>query len=443
MSSNTENSALPDDTHSSSPIAADRYRNDPRPVRIIKHTRIPLSDGVELAARVWLPEDLGDEAVPAVLEYIPYRKNDMTAGRDDTIHPEFARAGYASVRVDLRGCGDSTGVMTDEYSATELDDGLQVLKWIAAQDWCNGKVGVIGKSWGGFNGLQLAALQPPELAAVITICSTDDRYADDVHYNGGTIVGDQMLSWASTMWAYNARPQDPAIMGDGWQEDWKRRIDEAPVNIEDWLGHQRRDDYWKHASVCETPDAIEVPVLAVGGLLDEYRTTLFRLMDNANRRRSTDPDSPAVHALLGPWAHNYPHQAAPGPGIDFISEALRWWAGSTTVWTNSRSCAPMFPTAPPSTPTVSTVRDGGSPRRPGPARRSQTRCCPPPKRTSPTGPRSIPRRCWAFREEAGSSSAKPPEWPETRPQTTPDLSPATGTSRPVLRSSAHPACVPR
>ena len=227
MSSNTENSALPDDTHTSSPTSADRYRNDPRPVRIIKHTRIPLSDGVELAARVWLPEDLGDEAVPAVLEYIPYRKNDMTAGRDDTIHPEFARAGYASVRVDLRGCGDSTGVMTDEYSATELDDGLQVLKWIAAQDWCSGKVGVIGKSWGGFNGLQLAALQPPELAAVITICSTDDRYADDVHYNGGTIVGDQMLSWASTMWAYNARPQDPAIMGDGWQEDWKRRIDEA------------------------------------------------------------------------------------------------------------------------------------------------------------------------------------------------------------------------
>lgn len=325
MSSNTENSARPDDTHTSPSAAANRYRNDPRPVRIIKHTRIPLSDGVELAARVWLPEDLGDEAVPAVLEYIPYRKNDMTAGRDDTIHPEFARAGYASVRVDLRGCGDSTGVMTDEYSATELDDGLQVLKWIAAQGWCNGKVGVIGKSWGGFNGLQLAALQPPELAAVITICSTDDRYADDVHYNGGTIVGDQMLSWASTMWAYNARPQDPAIMGDGWKDDWKRRIDEAPVNIEDWLGHQRRDDYWKHASVCETPDTIEVPVLAVGGLLDEYRTTLFRLMDNANRRRSTDPESPAVHALLGPWAHNYPHQAAPGPGIDFISEALRWW----------------------------------------------------------------------------------------------------------------------
>src|SRR5699024_11142351 len=181
MSSNTENAALPDDTPTISPASADRYRQDPRPVRIIIPTRIPLSDGVELAAHVWLPEELGDNSVPAVLEYIPYRKNDMRAGREDTIHPESARAGYASVRVVLRGSGYSIGVMTDEYSATELDDGLQVLTWIAAQDWCNGKVGVIGKSWGGFNGLQLAALQPPELAAVITIFSTDDRYADDVH----------------------------------------------------------------------------------------------------------------------------------------------------------------------------------------------------------------------------------------------------------------------
>lgn len=304
---------------------ADRYRTDPRGVEVIENARIPLADGVELAARIWLPDDLQGGAVPAVLEYIPYRKNDMTAGRDQTIHPEFARAGYASIRVDLRGCGDSTGVMTDEYSETELADGLQVLRWIADQTWSNGKVGVIGKSWGGFNGLQLAALQPPELAAVITICSTDDRYADDVHYNGGAIVADQMLSWASTMWGYNARPQDPAFMGDGWEQDWKRRIDEAPVNINDWLSHQRRDAYWKHASVCEIPEAIQVPILAVGGLLDEYRTTLFRLMDNAKEQRSTNPDYPPVHALLGPWAHNYPHQAAPGPGIDFISEAVRWW----------------------------------------------------------------------------------------------------------------------
>lgn len=277
---------------------------------------IPLPDGTRLAARIWLPASAHETPVPAVLEYIPYRKNDMTAPRDLTIHPEFAKAGYASIRVDLRGAGDSDGIMADEYAESELADGVDVLAWIGRQDWSNGKVGIIGKSWGGFNGLQIAARRPPELAAVITVCSTDDRYADDVHYNGGAIVGSEMLSWASTMFAYNARPADPKVVGERWREDWFERIDKSPSNIEDWLSHQRRDDYWKHGSVCEDWSAIQVPVLAVGGLYDEYRTTLFRLMENAQA---------PVHALLGPWAHNYPHQGTPGPGIDFIAESLRWW----------------------------------------------------------------------------------------------------------------------
>lgn len=294
----------------------DRFRTNPQHVSVMPHEWIPLPSGDRLAARIWLPASAADEPVPAVLEYIPYRKNDATAPRDLTIHPEFAKAGYASIRVDLRGAGDSDGVMADEYAESELADGIDVLSWISRQPWSNGKVGIIGKSWGGFNGLQIAALRPPELSAIITICSTDDRYADDVHYNGGAIVGSEMLSWAATMFAYNARPADPKVVGERWRQDWFDRIDNAPVNIEDWLGHQRRDSYWKHASVCEDWSAIQVPVLAVGGLYDEYRTTLFRLMENA--------EAP-VHSLLGPWAHNYPHQGAPGPAIDFIAESIRWW----------------------------------------------------------------------------------------------------------------------
>ncbi|GAB3309503.1 CocE/NonD family hydrolase [Epidermidibacterium keratini] len=291
-------------------------RSSDLPIQVIRHVWIPLADGTRLAARIWLPEDAENAPVPAILEYIPYRKNDMTAARDETIHPEFARAGYASVRVDLRGSGDSEGIMTDEYSPTELDDGLQVIAWLAEQPWCDGKVGIIGKSWGGFNGLQLAALRPPALAAVITVCSTDDRYADDVHYNGGVVLGSEMLPWAATMLAYNARPPDPAVVGDAWREQWLARMETSPRYIETWLAHQRRDDYWRHGSVCEDYSAIDVPILAVGGLYDEYRTTLFRLLDNL---------SSPVRALLGPWSHNYPHQGVPGPAIDFIAESIRWW----------------------------------------------------------------------------------------------------------------------
>lgn len=295
---------------------AGRYRSEPEAVRVHPDVLIPLSDGTELAARIWRPVSADHTPAPAVLEYIPYRRGDVTAHRDHTIHAEFARAGYVSVRVDLRGAGDSTGIMTDEYSETELADGLEVLSWIAAQHWCDGQVGIIGKSWGGFNGLQIAALQPPELSAVISICSTDDRYGGDVHYNGGAIVADQMLSWAATMWAYNARPSDPSMAGEQWREDWIRRIDSAPVNIETWLGHQRRNDYWKHGSVVEDLSAIKVPVLAVGGLLDQYRSTPFRLLAHADT---------VVHALVGPWTHHYPHQGVPGPATDFIAESIRWW----------------------------------------------------------------------------------------------------------------------
>ncbi|WP_308366560.1 MULTISPECIES: CocE/NonD family hydrolase [unclassified Microbulbifer] len=151
----------------------------PRPIRDIEHASIPMSDGTRLAARIWMPENAEADPVPAILEYIPYRRRDNTRARDDIMHPWFAAHGYACVRVDIRGSGDSEGVLEDEYLQQELDDGVEILRWIARQPWCDGKVGMIGISWGGFNGLQIAALRPPELKAVVSVASTDDRYADD------------------------------------------------------------------------------------------------------------------------------------------------------------------------------------------------------------------------------------------------------------------------
>lgn len=285
------------------------------PVRVLRHLWIPMRDGVRLAARVWLPADVS-EPQPAVLEYIPYRKNDGTASRDVTLHAAFARAGYAAVRVDTRGSGDSEGVMLDEYHATELDDGLQVLAWLAAQPWCDGGLAMLGKSWGGFNGLQIAALDPPELKCVVTVCSTDDRYADDVHYLGGSLLASEMLPWAATMLCYNARPPDPDVVGEGWRQSWFDRMARTPAFIGPWLAHQRRDAYWKHGSVIEDPGAISAAVLAVGGWADPYRGAVFRLLGEL---------SAPVKGLIGPWAHTYPHQAEPGPATDFVGECLRWF----------------------------------------------------------------------------------------------------------------------
>jgi predicted acyl esterase len=274
-----------------------------------------MSDGTRLAAKIWLPRDARVNPVPAVLEYIPYRKRDTTSERDALNHPYFAGHGYASVRVDIRGSGDSEGILTDEYLKQEQDDGIEILKWLSAQPWCDGNVGIIGISWGGFNGLQIAARRPPELKAVISVCSTDDRYADDVHYMGGTLLGDN-LSWASVMFAFNSCPPDPEIVGDKWRKMWMERLEKSGLWLDRWLRHQIRDDYWKHGSICEDFSAVQCPVMAVSGWADGYTNAVFRLLEKLEAPRL---------GLVGPWSHKYPHMGKPGPAIGFLQECVRWW----------------------------------------------------------------------------------------------------------------------
>ncbi len=287
----------------------------PHKVRSIENVWIPMADGARLAARIWLPVDAENHPVPAVLEYIPYRKRDFTRLRDSIMHPYIAGHGYACVRVDLRGSGDSDGILRDEYMQQELDDGVEILRWIAAKPWCTGDVGMIGISWGGFNGLQIATMNPPELKAIITACSTDDRYADDIHHMGGCLLGDN-LSWASVMFAYNALPPDPALVGERWRDMWRERLEGSGLWLEQWLRHQRRDAYWKHGSICEDFSSVKCPVFAVSGWADGYSNAVFRLLANLDVPRK---------GLIGPWAHKYPHDGVPGPAIGFLQEALRWW----------------------------------------------------------------------------------------------------------------------
>src|SRR5215472_4166267 len=185
----------------------------PRSIRLVENTYIPLSDGVRVAAKIWLPEDAERHPVPAILEMLPYRKRDGTIYRDHRMHPWIAGQGYACVRVDIRGSGESEGLLSDEYLAREQQDGVEIVDWLSRQRWCSGSVGMTGISWGGFNSLQVAAHRPPALKAIITLCSSDDRYADDVHYRGGCVLAVDMLQWAVSMLVWNALPPDPAVVG--------------------------------------------------------------------------------------------------------------------------------------------------------------------------------------------------------------------------------------
>lgn len=287
--------------------------NTLRDIEDLPDLGITLSDGCRLSARVWRPTDAAADPVPVILEYLPYRKRDGTTARDALTHPWFAKRGYACVRVDMRGNGDSEGLMEDEYTQQELDDAVEVINWLAAQEWCNGNVGMMGISWGGFNALQVAYLQPEPLKAIITLCSTVDRFADDIHYKGGCLLNEN-LGWGATMWSYSAKAPDP-MLRPNWRDMWMERLENEPFLPSVWLRHQQRDSYWAHGSVCEDFSRLKAKVLAVGGWGDAYKNAVPQLVEQV----------PGAKGIIGPWVHKYPHFAVPEPRIGFLQEALRWW----------------------------------------------------------------------------------------------------------------------
>jgi putative CocE/NonD family hydrolase len=285
------------------------------PVRMVENEWIDLADGERLAVQLWVPENATKKPVPVVLEYIPYRKRDAYRGYDMYWGQQLAQYGIAYARLDLRGSGDSSGVLVDEYLPREHSDAAEAIAWLAKQPWCNGAVGMRGVSWGGFSTLQTAALAPPALKAIMPMCATDMRYTDDAHYIGGAL-GLTDLKWAASFKVVMAAPPDPEITGPGWESEWRRRLDATPPIAATWLSHQRNDDYWMQGSVAADYAAIRCPVYVVGGLVDAYSNPVPRLLAGLKAPRK---------ALIGPWKHGYPSPASPGPGLGWVYEEVRWW----------------------------------------------------------------------------------------------------------------------
>jgi putative CocE/NonD family hydrolase len=288
----------------------------PYPVRNIEGVEISMPDGTVLRGRLWLPRVPERTRVPAIFNYCPYHWRLFTRIEDEQRFPYYASHGYACVRVDIRGSGNSQGKPQDEYVQQEQDDGVRIIEWIAQQPWCSGKVGMEGLSWSGFSALQVAARRPQALKAIITHCSTDDRYTDDAHYKGGCILHD-MIAWGVDFLAFQGLAADPTITGPkDWKADWLTRLQQVEFNLGTWLNHQHKDAFWKHASVNQDYAQIQCPVYAIGGWVDGYKNTVFRLLSHLSVPRK---------GLVGPWTHIYPHTGVPGPAIGYLQEALRWW----------------------------------------------------------------------------------------------------------------------
>jgi uncharacterized protein len=288
---------------------------DKNTVEVIDNEWIVLKDGVRLSARLWLPADARAAPAPVVWEYIPYRKRDFTRTIDGLWGHELAQYGIAYVRVDARGSGDSEGILVDEYLDQELNDGVEVIAWLSRQPWSNGNVGMRGISWGGINTLQIAALAPPALKAIMPMCCTDTRYTDDAHYIGGAL-GLTNLQWGAAFKGVMVMPPDPAIVGERWRAMWMERLKATPNILQTWLSHQRNDSFWQRGSVSANYAAIQCPVYIVDGWVDTYVNTVTRVLSNVK--------SP-VKALIGPWGHSPPQWGSPGPSLDWAYEEVRWW----------------------------------------------------------------------------------------------------------------------
>lgn len=296
----------------------------------VERVRVPLPDGCWLAASLYLPAGISaDRPQPCLLEALPYRKDDLTAG----YRPEYERFrdehGYAVARVDLRGSGSSPGILLDEYHPQEQADLQAVIGWLAGQPWCSGAVGMFGTSWSGFNSLQLACERPPALRAVVASYATDDRWTDDVHYMGGSMRLLDLVDYPTYMVTMGGLPPVPELFGDGWRDEWRRRAEGTPPWLVTWLEQQADGPYWRHGSVRAHPgpagegapsyERIAIPTMLIAGWADGYRNNSFRTV------RALAGNGTPVALLAGPWSHMAPSHSVPGPWVDHVPVMARWW----------------------------------------------------------------------------------------------------------------------
>ncbi len=279
-----------------------------------RRTWIPMSDGARLAARLFLPDEL---PAAVLLEALPYRMDDLTASYDSECRRLCEEGGFAVCRLDLRGTGSSTGIALDEYHPQEQADVCEAIAWLAAQEWSTGRVGMYGTSWGGFNSIQVAMERPPALGAIAPIYASDDRYTDDVHYMGGALKALDLVDWVLYMAACNVLPPVPEVFGDGWRDEWRRRIDGTEPWLLRWLEEQVDGPYWRHGSLRPRYERILCPTMIVAGWADGYTNIAFRALDGLRCPH---------RVLVGPWSHMSPATSVPGPHIDLVPELVRWFA---------------------------------------------------------------------------------------------------------------------
>ncbi|MDA8310567.1 MAG: CocE/NonD family hydrolase [Actinomycetota bacterium] len=292
---------------------------------------IPMRDGIELAADVYLPDDEPLGPVPAVVEVTPYNKDNEAIMADDA---ELWRSnGYVFVAVDVRGRGKSEGKWL--AFVNDPKDVHDTIEWVAAQRWCDGNVGTTGLSYMGWVQWAGASERPPHLKAMIST-SAAGRWQQEIPYTNG--VFQLYFAW----WAYATRrriEEAYGVMTTDWESVLRTLpvgalgsvIDVAGPNWELLVGHDTLDDFWQALRYDDRYREIDVPCLHVTGWYDlEDLLGAFHHYEGMQ----TSPAREHQYLLVGPWSHvksRYPDREC--GGLDFGPEAawdmdaehLRWF----------------------------------------------------------------------------------------------------------------------
>lgn len=283
-------------------------------IKFLRDQRIPMSDGVTLSASLRLPP--GDGPFPCIIDMIPYRWRDGIAQRDKAVFEPLAALGFACLRLDVRGSGESGGIMDDEYTERQVQDSLDAIEWMSKQPWSNGNVGMMGNSWGGFSALGAVKKGHPALKGAIVSCASDDGHTDDAHFESGVALMENWL-WGIHFTTLAAMPSDPelaAARGEDWMAEWKNRLEAVKPFPSHWMQQRANLNYMEQRNYRALDG--RAPVLLVGGWLDQYARGQWRLA------HSLTEDSRIV---LGGQAHAYPHCTRKDLSMDFTPMVANWF----------------------------------------------------------------------------------------------------------------------
>jgi putative CocE/NonD family hydrolase len=286
-------------------------------IRYLYDQRVPMRDGITLSADVVLPGGTGP--FPTILFRTPY---ESAAERFIQWGIWWARRGYAAVSEDCRGKYESEG--TFYAYVPDGPDTYDTLEWVAAQPWCNGKIGTWGRSYGGLYQWLAAPHGSPHLTTMAPHVICDD-YFRDYHYVGGAFQ--LMLSLAaSIVFTTNQATLQSGSAAMFNNRQFMRQLPLIDMDLNaigrkipfwrDWLEHDRYDDYWQAISTLDKYERITVPIFQQCGWYDAYPGSTMRHWQAMTERGGSEVARKHQKVLMGPWSHAAPENSIMGE-IDF------------------------------------------------------------------------------------------------------------------------------